>query len=304
MKTSNNRLILILMLMLLMLSQLMCGFPSVTISLPEEVKDQLSELEGIEYGVDTTTLTESNCENYFPQINAVESYKIEDNNLIVMVNSEEIVYRWRGNGLFCREPMPNVQECISELNKDGYKISVEEERKSQQNRLCYSANKTFTIMGELPVTEEINEQPQIEPDPDPEPEYSSPSECNAIGLINSTLSSPVTTTSASNETTCEYTLFVNNTGQEDIVVFKHIYQVFYTGENNSHWEDYIKLSPGESYSWDCSIETRNDNDTFTFLFIDAIAVIYDNEGCMNSFKDNTDAKEQIRFDLPLECVLP
>lgn len=159
--------------------------------------------------------------------------------------------------------------------------------------------------GEVPVPPaEGDQHPEFEPDPDPEPEYSDPSECNAVALNNYSLSSPITETSASNETTCEYTLTVTNIGPEDIVVFKHIDQVYYTKEDASRWEDYVRLSPGDFYLWKCYSEVRNDNGTFTFKIIDAIAVIYDTTGCMNTFKNNTNAKEEIRLNLPIECETP
>ncbi len=94
---------------------------------------------------------------------------------------------------------------------------------------------------------------------------------------------------------------MTNIGQDNIVVVKHINQVYYTGEDDSRWEKYVKLSPGESYAWDCYHQTRNYNGTFTNYYIDAIAPIFDPEGCMNTVKNNSDANEEIKLQIPVSC---
>jgi hypothetical protein len=149
------------------------------------------------------------------------------------------------------------------------------------------------------------EPPQPELQPDPEPEYSEPEECDAAALLDINYSETETTTSPSDETTCKYTITLTNIGNENIKVFLFRHQRFYTGDEEQKWEGKWSLAVGESMDVECEKETRNwveDEKTKTsFNFIEKIAPIFDRPGCLNTFDNNSTAKEKIAVPVNVFC---
>lgn len=306
----------------------MCGFPqsneeskplteeeiAVQLALNNETVE-ISNVESLETSTGDPLVRDTYCNShdYEPPDFQIESYEFRGDTLVITNGSQKRYYQRDYYGEYCRSFDQITKECVSEITSNSYKLFFFASGSTEDNdwKECFAAKYNFvksnqTSVGESAMNDSSpndsggNDQPP-EADPDPEPEYATPSECDAVGLTDFTLSPATTETSPSDETTCEYTLTVNNIGQDNIVVFKHIYQVYYTGEDDSKWEKYVRLSPGESYSWDCYNETRNYIGTFAFYYINAIAPIYDTDGCMNTFKNNSTVKEEIKRQIPIPC---
>jgi len=76
--------------------------------------------------------------------------------MVVRINSEERIYKWRGNGLFCRELQPGVKECITNLGEGSYEIFVREDDDSGKEKICYRAiNHIVIVEGGSPGEEII-----------------------------------------------------------------------------------------------------------------------------------------------------
>ncbi len=194
-KIQGSKTLFLIALMVIALSQIMCDIDSVieeinpTVNMSNEDKDKYSHLENIVFQVKTDSVKIDECTGYSPQEHLLEAYEIRQNSLVVKINSEEIIYKWRGNGIFCHEPQKGFRECIQDLSGNGYRLFVEEENKGEHTKTCYSAIKLISTTGQFSSVEEIddqvadentipeNEQPEApQPEAPPEPEAESPGE--------------------------------------------------------------------------------------------------------------------------------
>lgn len=141
---------------------------------------------------------------------------------------------------------------------------------------------------------------EIAPQGSPEAVYADPASCNAYGDASLVKIGPEKA-ETSYEITCEYSLEFTNTSEEQIWIFLHEHNTFMNGEEEKKWDNYLNLAPGESYQIQSDHTFRKSDKAVSSHIVDKVTLIYATDGCINTFKNNSEAKDGIAAETPILC---
>jgi hypothetical protein len=133
-----------------------------------------------------------------------------------------------------------------------------------------------------------------------EPTYQEPEDCNAYGKVSLITIGPEEK-ETSFETSCEYILEFTNDSEQPVWIFLHEHNRFMNNEEERKWDNYLNLSPGESNQIKSDFTLRKSDQAVSAHITDKVALIYATEGCINTFKNNSDIKELIAAMTPVLC---
>jgi hypothetical protein len=73
------------------------------------------------------------------------------------------------------------------------------------------------------------------------------------------------------------------------------------GKAEQKWDNYLNLSPGESYQIQWDYTYRKSDQASSAHILDRVAPIFASDSCKNTFKNNAEVKHQCEVMTPILC---